>query len=122
MTAVSHNIKFLSDTDQGGRGDGVQVMVNRDFAYIRYGFSNGIGHDRRFHATRATSAMPPITTMKADVSLPICASFCPTHPQQKQQAISPSERPEVAVTDLPVGASATSETCYSLLAMQSYWS
>ena len=35
MTAVaSHNIKFLSHSDQGGRGDGVQVMVNRGHAYI----------------------------------------------------------------------------------------
>ena len=43
MNAVaSRNIKFLSHTDQGGRGDGVQVMVNRGFAYIGHGFSNGI--------------------------------------------------------------------------------
>ena len=43
MTAVAaRNIKFLSHSDQGGRGDGVQVMVNRGFAYIGHGFSNGI--------------------------------------------------------------------------------
>ena len=43
MNAVaSHNIKFISRSDQGGRGDGVQVMVNRGFAYIGHGFSNGI--------------------------------------------------------------------------------
>jgi len=43
MTAVaSWNIKYVSRTDQGGRGDGVQVMVNRGFAYIGHGFSNGI--------------------------------------------------------------------------------
>src|ERR1700761_6743870 len=43
MTAVSsHNITFLSQTDQSGRGDGVQVMGNRGFAYIGHGFSNGI--------------------------------------------------------------------------------
>ena len=43
MTAVAaHNIKFLSHTDQGGRGDGVQVMVNKGHAYIGHGFSNGI--------------------------------------------------------------------------------
>src|ERR1700744_690863 len=43
MTAVaSHNIKFLSHSDQGGRGDGVQLMVHRGFAYIGHGFSNGI--------------------------------------------------------------------------------
>ena len=43
MNAVaSRNIKFLSHSDQGGRGDGVQVMVNRGFAYVGHGFSNGI--------------------------------------------------------------------------------
>src|ERR1700722_20958593 len=43
MNAVaSRNIKFLGHSDQGGRGDGVQVMVNKGFAYIGHGFSNGI--------------------------------------------------------------------------------
>src|SRR3984957_9137372 len=43
MNAVAaRNIKFLGHSDQGGRGDGVQVMVNRGFAYIGHGFSNGI--------------------------------------------------------------------------------
>ena len=43
MTAVaSHNMTFLGHTDQGGRGDGVQVMVDRGYAYIGHGFSNGI--------------------------------------------------------------------------------
>src|SRR5579864_7937212 len=43
MNAVaSRNIKYVAHTDQGGRGDGVQVMVNRGFAYIGHGFSNGI--------------------------------------------------------------------------------
>jgi hypothetical protein len=43
MNAVaSRNIRFISHCDQGGRGDGVQVMVHRGFAYIGHGFSNGI--------------------------------------------------------------------------------
>src|SRR5437588_10969457 len=43
MVAVaSRNIKFISHSDQGGRGDGVQVMVHRGYAYIGHGFSNGI--------------------------------------------------------------------------------
>src|SRR3984893_17817090 len=43
MTAdPSRNNKFISHSDQGGRGDGVQVMVNKGFAYIGHGFSNGI--------------------------------------------------------------------------------
>src|SRR5258706_2509059 len=43
MTAVSaRNISFVSRSDQGGRGDGVQVMVHRGYAYIGHGYSNGI--------------------------------------------------------------------------------
>ena len=43
MTAVSaRSIKFISHCDQGGRGDGVQIMVHRGYAYIGHGFSNGI--------------------------------------------------------------------------------
>ncbi len=43
MNAVaSRNIKFVSHCDLGGRGDGVQVMVHRGYAYIGHGFSNGI--------------------------------------------------------------------------------
>jgi hypothetical protein len=43
MNAVaSRNIKFVSNTDMGGRGDGVQVMVHRGYAYVGHGFSNGI--------------------------------------------------------------------------------
>jgi hypothetical protein len=38
----ARNISFLGHTDQGGRGDGVQVMVNRGHAYIGHMFSNGV--------------------------------------------------------------------------------
>jgi len=31
----------------GGRGDGVQIMVHRGYAYVGHGFSNGITHARR---------------------------------------------------------------------------
>src|SRR5215831_2594217 len=42
-TAVaSRNIRFVSHSDQGGRSDGVQVMVHRGYAYVGHGFSNGI--------------------------------------------------------------------------------
>src|ERR1700747_955432 len=42
IAVTSRNIKYVGHSDQGGRGDGVQVMVNRGFAYIGHGFSNGI--------------------------------------------------------------------------------
>ena len=41
-TVTPRNIKFVSHSDQGGRGDGVQIMVHRGYAYIGHGFSNGI--------------------------------------------------------------------------------
>jgi len=43
MNAVaSRNVKFVSHSDQGGRGDGVQIMVHRGYAYIGHGYTNGI--------------------------------------------------------------------------------
>src|SRR6202050_3529726 len=40
--ATGSNVVFLGRSDQGGRGDGVQVMVHRGYAYVGHGFSNGI--------------------------------------------------------------------------------
>ena len=31
--AVGHNLKFVSHSDQGGRGDGVQINVVDGYAY-----------------------------------------------------------------------------------------
>src|SRR6267378_1258582 len=43
MNAVAfRNVKFISHSEQGGRGDGVQIMVHRGYAYIGHGYSNGI--------------------------------------------------------------------------------
>ncbi len=42
QAAASRNIKFISHSDQGGRGDGVQIMVHRGYAYVGHTFSNGI--------------------------------------------------------------------------------
>jgi hypothetical protein len=43
MNAVaSRNIRFVGHSDQGGRSDGVQVMVHRGYAYVGHTFSNGI--------------------------------------------------------------------------------
>src|ERR1700740_1984678 len=39
---ASRQVKFISRSDQGGHGDGVQVMVHRGYAYIGHGYSNGI--------------------------------------------------------------------------------
>ena len=43
MSAVlSRHVRFVGHSDQGGRSDGVQVMVHRGHAYIGHTFSNGI--------------------------------------------------------------------------------
>lgn len=36
-----HNFKVVGHSDQGGRPDAVQVMVNKGFAYVGHLFSNG---------------------------------------------------------------------------------
>lgn len=37
----ARNLKLIGHSDQGGRGDGVQLMVHRGFAYVGHMFSNG---------------------------------------------------------------------------------
>src|SRR5438093_8308730 len=66
MNAVaSRKIKFVSHSDQGGRGDGVQVMVHRGYAYIGHTFSNGITvldvRDPKHPKTVEFIACPPNT-------------------------------------------------------------
>ena len=39
---IGHRIKHISYSDQGGRPDAVQVMVNRQHVYVGHMFSNGI--------------------------------------------------------------------------------
>jgi hypothetical protein len=39
---LSKNIELISQSDQGGRPDGVQIMVHRGYAYIGHIFSNGV--------------------------------------------------------------------------------
>ena len=38
---AAKNIEFLGYSDQGGRPDGVQVMVNKGHAYVSHPFSAG---------------------------------------------------------------------------------
>jgi hypothetical protein len=41
-TGIGHRIKHISYSDQGGRPDGVQVMVNRKHVYVGHMFSDGV--------------------------------------------------------------------------------
>src|SRR5260221_2320304 len=42
LEAPCKNIDLVAYSDQGGRGDGVQIMVHREHAYIGHMFSNGV--------------------------------------------------------------------------------
>src|SRR5438045_9057767 len=39
---IGHRIRHISYSDQGGRPDGVQVMVNRGHVYVGHMFSDGV--------------------------------------------------------------------------------
>src|SRR5215475_15890071 len=39
--AIASNVRFLSRSDQGGRSDGVQVLVHKGHAFIGHMFSDG---------------------------------------------------------------------------------
>ena len=77
MNAVaSRNIKFVGHSDLGGRGDGVQIMVHRGYAYIGHGFSNGITTStcatrrarRSSISSRARPARAPFTCRPMTIS------------------------------------------------------
>src|SRR5947209_17125102 len=38
----ARNTRIIGHSDQGGRPDGVQIMVHRGYAYIGHIFSNGV--------------------------------------------------------------------------------
>lgn len=61
----SHNMSFVGHSDQGGRADGVQVMIHRDHAYIGHMFSRGFSvvdvSDPRDPQPRNYVAAPPGT-------------------------------------------------------------
>lgn len=61
----SHNMSFVGWSDQGGRGDGVQVMVSGGYAYVGHMFSKGFSvidvRDPRWPVPVAYIAAPPGT-------------------------------------------------------------
>src|SRR5215813_11573058 len=59
----ARNIDFVGHTDQGGRGDGIQVMVARGHAYIGTRVSRGV-----------------MVTDVRDPRNPKPVNFVPTHP------------------------------------------
>jgi len=56
----ARNMRLLGHSDQGGRPDGVQIMVHRGYAYI--------GHDIRdpYRPVAVAALVPPAPTRLAD--------------------------------------------------------
>ena len=46
LPELSRNMRLIGHTDQGGRPDGVQLMVHRGYAYVGHMFSNQDHHRR----------------------------------------------------------------------------
>ena len=61
----AHNMRLVGHSDQGGRSDGVQLMVHRGYAYVGHMFSKGFSvvdvRDPRNPKAVAYQAAPPNT-------------------------------------------------------------
>src|SRR3954453_16711034 len=57
----ARNMRLLGHTDQGGRADGVQIMVERGFAYVGHMFSKGCS----VLDVRAPRAPTPVNSVAA---------------------------------------------------------
>jgi len=61
----THHMRLIGHTDQGGRADGVQIMVQRGYAYVGHMFSNGFSvidvRDPRHPKPLAYIPAPPNT-------------------------------------------------------------
>ena len=53
--AYARNMRLIGYSDQGGRPDGVQIMVHRGHAYIGHMFSKGFSVHRRARPARRRS-------------------------------------------------------------------
>jgi hypothetical protein len=56
----AHNMRLIGHSDQGGRADGVQLMVHRGYAYIGHMFSKGFSvvDVRDPHSPKAVAYLP----------------------------------------------------------------
>mgnify|MGYP001083424129 CR=1 FL=1 len=63
--AYAHNMRAIGHSDQGGRPDAVQVMVNKGHAFVSHLFSNGFSvidvRDPTKPRAAAISSSSPIT-------------------------------------------------------------
>ncbi len=92
----ARNISFVGHTDQGGRGDGVQVMVDRGYAYIGTRVSRGV-----------------MVTDVRDPRHPKPVNFMPIHPNSWCMHVQTAENLLLCIEELDLKA---------LLSLKDYYS
>ena len=118
----AHNMRIIGHCDQGGRPDGVQIMVHRGYAYIGHMFSKGfsvvdvrdarnpraVNYFRRARPTPGTSTCRRTTTCCWS-STPRTCSLPPSSPTRRpttraaRQGSGTAERKTVASATGPPG-------------------
>ena len=91
----ARNIEFLGHTDQGGRGDGVQVMVSRGHAFIGTRVSRGV-----------------MVTDVRDPRNPKPVNFIPTHPKSVSMHIQAAEDKLLCIQEADQRALLTQQEYY----------
>jgi len=92
----AHNVDFVGHTDQGGRGDGVQVMVARGHAYIGTRVSRGV-----------------IVTDVRDPRNPKPVNFMPIHPNSWCMHLQTAEDLLLCIEELDLKALLSQKDYYS---------
>ena len=67
----ARNMRLIGYSDQGGRPDGVQVMVHRGYAYVGHMFSKGFEHHRRARSQKS-ARRPHISWRRPGLGISIC--------------------------------------------------
>ncbi len=89
-------ISFVGHTDQGGRGDGVQVMVDRGYAYIGTRVSRGV-----------------MVTDVRDPRRPKPVNFMPIHPNSWCMHVQTAENLLLCIEELDLKALLSQKDYYS---------
>ena len=92
----AHNIELIGHTDQGGRGDGVQVMVARGHAYVGTRVSRGV-----------------MVTEVRDPRHPKSVNFMPIHPNSWCMHLQTAEDLLLCIEELDLKALLSQKDYYS---------
>ena len=93
---AARNIELVGHTDQGGRGDGVQVMVARGHAYIGTRVSRGV-----------------MVTDVTDPRKPKPVNFAPIHPNSWCMHLQAAEDLLLCIEELDLKALLSQQDYYS---------